>query len=320
MGGKLPLMAPPADRTAFVTAAGGFLGLSLVKVLVARGHQVFGLTGTAVAADRVRRAGAVAVMGDVLEAGSWQDEAAADWVFHLPPHPMCRLRPSGREARSIAHARLQIDANLLDAVAGGVTRQVVYVGETACYGPVGPRPITEDEAPHPSAWGQLLRPALDRLEGYIVAGLPIVTAFAGWVYGPSSWFRERIIEPVMSGRRVLQFGGGGPLVSAIHVRDCARALVHLAAHGEHGGRYFLVDNEPVRMHRLAETFARHADRPLRIRRVPAIATRLAVGPILADCLRRDAVFSNIRLRGTGYRFRYPTIESGMQQVVAALEE
>ena len=26
------------------------------------------------------------VMGDLLEPGQWQDEAAADWVFHLPPH------------------------------------------------------------------------------------------------------------------------------------------------------------------------------------------------------------------------------------------
>lgn len=319
-GGHTTGMAIPADATAFVTGAGGFLGISIVKVLVARGHQVFGLTATLAAADRVRRAGAVPVMGDLLEAGRWQDEAAADWVFHLPPHPICRLRASHREARSIANARLQIDAHLLDAVAGGVTRQIVYVGETACYGPVGPRPITEDEPPHSSPWGRLLRPALDRLDGYVVAGLPIVTAFAGWVYGQSSWFRERIIDPVISGRRVLQFGGAGPLVSAIHVRDCARALVHLAEHGENGGRYFLVDNEPVRMHRLAETFARHANRPLRTRRVPAIATRLVVGPILADCYQRDAAFSNIRLRGTGYRFRYPTIESGVQQVVAALEE
>jgi nucleoside-diphosphate-sugar epimerase len=313
-------MATPAAATAFITGAGGFLGTWLVKVLVARGHQVFGLTGTLPAADRVRRAGAIPVMGDLLEPGQWQDEAAADWVFHLPPHPMCRLRVTRSEAQSIAAARLRMDAHLLDAVAGGVTRQIVYVGDTACYGPVGSRPITEDELPQPSAWGEYLKPALDRLDGYVVAGLPIITAFAGWVYGHSSWFRERIIEPVTSGRRVLHFAGGGPLMSAIHVRDCARALVHLAGHGESGGRYFLVDNEPVRMHRLAETFARQANRPLRIRRVPALATRLVVGPILADCFQQDAVFSNIRLRGTGYRFRYPTIESGLQQVVAALEE
>ena len=251
---------------------------SLVKVLVARGHQVFGLTPSAEAAQRVRRAGAVPVMGDLLEPGKWQDEAAADWVFHLPPHAGCRPWVTRRRAASITRARLLMDAHLLDAVAAGATRRIVYVADTSCYGATGPHPITEDEPPRPSAWGRCLTPALDRLDGYVVAGLPIVTAFPGWVYGNGSWFRERVIEPVMAGRRVLQFGKTGPWVSPIHVHDCARALVHLAEHGEPGGRYFLVNSDPIRMHEFADTFARLANRPLRVWRLPASAARLVVGP------------------------------------------
>jgi nucleoside-diphosphate-sugar epimerase len=108
---------------------------------------------------------------------------------------------------------------------------------------VGRRAITEDEAPTPSAWGRCLAPVLDRLDGYIAAGLPILTALPGWAYGNASWFRDRVVEPVMTGRRVLQFGRTGPWVSPIHVDDCARALVHLAEHGEPGGRYFLVNSD-----------------------------------------------------------------------------
>ena len=79
-----------------------------------------------------------------------------------------------------------MDANLLDAVAGGSTRRVVYVADACCYGPTGCRSITEDEPSRPSAWRHGLTPALDRLDGYIAAGLPIVTAFPGWVYGNGS--------------------------------------------------------------------------------------------------------------------------------------
>jgi hypothetical protein len=32
------------------------------------------------------------------------------------------------------------------------------------------------------------------------------------------------------------------------------------------------------------------------------------------------VFSNIRLRGIGFRFRYPSFEQGLQQVVGVLDE
>ena len=306
--------------TTFITGAAGFIGTELVKLLVARGHQVVGLAESVEAAAHVRRAGAVAVIGDLLEAGQWQDEAAADWVFHLPPRPACGLRLSRRRAASIARSRVAMDTHLLDAVASGSTRRIVYVADTSVYGAVGPRAITEDARPAPSTWGRCLAPALDRLDGYVAAGLPIVTAFPGWVYGNGSWFRECVIEPVMTGRRVLQFGKTGPWVSPIHVHDCARALVHLAEYGSVGSRYFFVNSDPVRMHEFAGTFARLANRPLRVWRLPAPMARLVSSPILHDNVRSDAVFSNIRLRGIGFRFRYSTLEQGIEQILGAIDE
>ena len=306
--------------TAFITGAAGFIGAELVKLLVAHGHQVVGLAESVEAAAQVRLAGAVAVMGDLLEAGQWQDEAAADWVFHLPPQPACGLRSSRRRAASIARSRVAMDSRLLDAVASGSTRRIVYVADTSVYGAVGPRPITEDQGPAPSTWGRCLAPALDRLEGYCAAGLPVVTAFPGWVYGNGSWFRERVIEPVMAGRRVLQVGKTGPWVSPIHVHDCARALVHLAEYGGVGSRYFLVNSDPVRTHEFAGAFARLANRPLRVWWLPAPMVRLVSSPILHDDLRSDAVFSNIRLRGIGFRFRYSTLEQGIRQILGTIDE
>jgi nucleoside-diphosphate-sugar epimerase len=313
-------MAGDTKATAFVTGAAGFIGTELIKTLVEGGHPVFGLVRSLEAADRVRRAGAAAVMGNLLEPGQWQDEAGADWVFHLPPHPLRMRRVTRRRAEAIGRDRVSMDAHLLDAVAAGPTRRIVYVADTGSYGSTGVRAVTEDEPLRPSAWGRCLAPALDRLDGYVVAGLPIVTALPGWVYGDALWFRDRVIDPVMAGRRVLQFGKTGPWVSPIHVHDCARALVHLAEHGEAGGRYFLVNSHPVRTNAFAETFARLANRPLRTWRVPAAAARFMVGPVVADELQAGAVFSNIRLRGIGFRFRYPTLEQGLQQILGALDE
>ena len=303
-----------------MTGAAGFIGSELVKVLVARRHRVFGLAGSVDAAERVRRAGATPVLGDLLEPGSWQDQAGADWVFHLPPHPVNGPRVTWRRAAAIARARVLMDAHLLDAVAAGATQRIVYAADTSWYGATGARPITEDTPPQPSAWGRCLTPALERVEGYVIAGQPIVAAFPGWVYGNGGWFRHRVIEPVMAGRHVLQFGKTGPWVSPIHVEDCARALVHLAERGEPGGRYFLVNHDPVRLYEFARLFARLANRPLRLLRVPAAAIRLAVGPVLADHLLADAVYSNIRLRGIGFRFQYPTLDPGLQQILEAIDE
>jgi len=304
--------------SAFVTGAAGFVGIELIKVLVAAGHRVLGLARSQEGATRVRRAGAAAVIGDLMKPGRWQDEAAADWVFHLASHPTGGTRVSRSEAMFIARARVLMDAHLLDTVATGATRRIVYVADTSCYGSHGPDSITEDAPLRPSAWGRRLIPALERLDNYINAGFPIVTALPGWVYGNGSWFRDFVIEPITTGGRVMQFGRVGPWISPIHVHDCARALVYLADRGGHGGRYFLVNNEPSRLHDLADTFARLARRPLRVRRLPAAATRVVVGPVLAEHIRTDALFSNIRLRGIGFRFHYPTLEQGLEQIVEAL--
>ena len=309
-----------AGATAFVTEAGGFIGTELIELLVSRGHHVIGLVGSAQAAQRVRRAGATAVMGDLQVPGQWQDEAAADWVFHLAAHSFNGSRISRKRAEWITKARVSMDGHLLDAVGAGTTRRIVYVADASCYGATSDRAITEDAPLRPSPWGRCFTPALDRVEGYLAAGLPIVTAFPGWVYGNGSWFCERVIKPVTTRRRVLQFGKPGPWISPIHVHDCARALVHLAERGELGGRYFLVNSGQVRTCDFAETFARLANLPLRMWQVPGAITRLMAGPVLADHIRADAVLSNIRLRGMGFRFEYPTIEEGIQEVLGALHE
>jgi nucleoside-diphosphate-sugar epimerase len=268
---------------------------------------------------RLRRAGAIAIRGDLLVPGQWQDEAAADWVFHIPPCAPTGARSWRRDER-IAATHTVMDRHLLDAVAAGTTRRIVYVADPGCYGPTGTRPVTEDELSVSPGRAHCLVRVLDRLDGYVLAGLPIVTAMPGCVYGNASWFRERVVDPVMAERHILQFGKSGPWVSPIHVHDCARALVHLAERGDVGGRYFLANSEPIRMNDFAQTFARLANRRLRVCRVPAAAAGLLVGHPLADYVQGNLAFSNIRLRGIGFRFRYPTLEQGIEQVLGELHE
>ena len=115
-------MANDARPTAFVTGASGFLGSELVRVLVARGYQVFGLARSVESTQHLRRAGAIAIRGDLLVPGQWQDEAAAHWVFHIPPGAPARAR-SWRQDERLAHTRVVMDRHLLDAVAAGATRR-----------------------------------------------------------------------------------------------------------------------------------------------------------------------------------------------------
>jgi len=148
-----------------------------------------------------------------------------------------------------------------------------------------------------------------------VLGAPIVSAFPGFVYGQGSWFDQSIIKPLEAGRPLLQIGSHSPRISPIHVRDCARALVHLAEHGRVGGRYFVVNDQPTTFASLMTGLAEVMRRPARSIRVPAWVAPLLLGPFLAEYMRYDAVFSNARLRALGFQFLFPTVEDGLREVV-----
>jgi hypothetical protein len=197
-----------------------------------------------------------------------------------------------------------MDAHLLDRGGSGATRRLSAWRTASWYGARGSLHITEDE-PRPSAWGRR-RPALDRLDGHVVAGLPIVTAFPGCVYGDASGFAGASSTLSWPSPRTCSLAkpdrGVSPFMSTTVLVPCCTCRARRSQR-----RYYLVNRDPVLLHELAETFARLANRPLRdSRRLRAGFG--SVGPVLGRlCARSDAVFSNIRLRGIGFRYRYPTL-------------
>ncbi len=186
------------------------------------------------------------------------------------------------------------------------------------YGASGGAPITEDVEPHPYALGKVVADAFDLVEPHLLMGVPLVCAFPGIVYGNGSWFAEYVIRPLLAGRPVVRFGRTTPLQPAIHVRDCARAIVHLAQHGKVGGRYFLANDQPARLDEIVAELARQLGRRLRLLTLPRALAPLLLGPLLAEYGERDAVLSNARLRALGFSFLYPTIADGVREVAGGL--
>jgi nucleoside-diphosphate-sugar epimerase len=302
--------------TIFVTGGSGFIGASFVRHALGAGHRLQLLTRSPASAERARRWGADPVPGDLGIAGSWQEVAArAEVVVHLAQPETYGRRITARRAAAFRDQRLRMDANLLDCLRANTVQRIVYVGGTSYYGQQGGQLVDEETTPRPRGWGPYIAPAIEALDAYCERGLPILQAFPAWVYGPGSWYAQYQLEPLLAGRSLVNLRGHDPAISVVHVEDVARALLHLIDHGEAGKRYFIADDRPLPAARLAELTARVMNVAIRIRRLPLLVARLAVGRIIAESLTTEARLSNERLKKTGFQFAFPTTADGVPDVV-----
>jgi len=305
------------SETLFVTGGTGYIGSVFVQRALAANYTVQVLTRSETSAERVRKAGAQPILGDLGVKGDWQAvAAAAQRVVHLAQPETFGERVTKQRAERYRMNRLTMDAHLLDALKPDVVQRIVYVGGTSYYGDQGKEMRDETARPDPKGWGPYVAEAIEKLDTYRKRGLPIVEAFPAWVYGPASWFVEYTLEPLRAGKALTGLRGPDHIFSPIHVEDCARALLHLLTHGDVGQRYFIVDDRPVYLGAIGETAARALDVPMKTRRVPVFLARMILGPVVADSLTCNVCLSNARLKSTGFTLDYPTIEEGIPDVVA----
>jgi nucleoside-diphosphate-sugar epimerase len=301
----------------FLTGGTGFIGSVLTRELVARGHAVRVLARSSESASAARALGAEPIDGDLLREGPWQSAAsAADHVVHLAQPATFGARVSRERAEAYRRDRLAMDRHLLAPLPAGRAGRIVYVGGTSYYGDLGRAMCDEDARPAPRGWGPYIAPAIDELDAHVKRGLPIVTAFPGYVYGDGSWFREYVLRPLRKGMKINTIAARSRFGSPIHVRDCARAIALLLDRGEVGRRYFVVDDRPVPWATFYGAAAKGMGQELRLRHIPVWMLRLLVGPVVTDSILSDAVLSNARLKALGFKLEFPTIDQGIPDVVA----
>src|SRR5262245_7335796 len=94
-----------------VTGAGGLVGTLVLDRLRARGDQV-----TAVGRHARSATGVAWAVGDVTEAGPWQDAvAAADAVVHLAGEPLDRKRWSPEQKGRLTRSRVEGTRRVVEA-------------------------------------------------------------------------------------------------------------------------------------------------------------------------------------------------------------
>ncbi len=314
----------------FLAGATGVLGRALVPRLVARGHEVVGMTRSASKQDLVRSLGARPVVADALDPDAVAQAVACaepEVIVHeltalSGPMTIGDARHPERFSGAVMTNRLRTEATdhlLAAGRAVGARRFVAQSFGAFRWARTGGPVLTEADPldPNPPAAlgtaqeGYLyLEQAVTRIDW----GDGLALRYGGF-YGPGtsvSLAADAVFAAPIRKRRFPIVGDGGGVWSHIHVQDAAAATAVALERGQ-PGIYNIVDDEPALVRDWLPVLANALDaKPPR--RIPRWLGRLAAGETATLMMTDVRGASNEKAkRELGWQPRYASWRQGFAQ-------
>jgi nucleoside-diphosphate-sugar epimerase len=240
----------------FLTGATGFIGSHIIPELLARGHQVLGLTRSDAGASWLETAGAEPHRGDLehpetLASGA----AAADAVIHCAfDHDFAAfVANTKKDERNIAAMGTALE---------GTHKPILITSGVGLGTPLDGGPATEDvlnpRHPNPRIATELAGAAL------VARRIDVRTIRLPQVHDTT---KAGLITPLVAEARragaIAYVGEGLTRWAAAHVSDVARLYVLALEKGEPGARYNASAEEGVTARAIAEAIGRGTGLPVR---------------------------------------------------------
>jgi nucleoside-diphosphate-sugar epimerase len=309
----------------FVAGATGVLGRQLVPQLVARGHEVVGMTRSAAKQDLLRSLGARPVVADALDPDSVA-QAVASAEPEVIVHQLTALsgdfdmRHIDRFFETTNRLRTEGTDHLLAAARAVGARRFVAQSYAGWPAERSGGPVKDENAPFDPDPPEALRgmmAAIRHLEEAVTGAtwLEGVVLRYGGCYGPGTTLSADPAASHTAAIRKRQFpvvGDGGGIWSFIHVADAAAATAVAVEHGERGV-YNVVDDEPAPARSWMPELARvlGAKPP---RRVPRWLGRILAGEAATIMMTEVRGASNEKAkRELGWKPRYASWRQGFAQ-------
>ena len=258
---------------AFVTGGTGFIGWHVVQKLLRRGHSVWALARSESGADRLQKAGATVVWGDILDPESMRDVIRdSDVVFHLAAWYKLGSQPEDTaEKVNVTGTR-----NVLELAYDLGVPKIIYTSTVNVLGDTFGEYVNEDYRLQPAQeytfpneyertkWKAHYEIALPLIE----KGAPIIIVMPGAVYGPGDPSLVGDLMRAYAMGLLPLFPGPETKITLAHVEDIGEGHLLAAEKGRIGESYLLT-GPGVNFREMAEMWAQTSRKPSPIAYVPA---------------------------------------------------
>ena len=258
-----------------LTGGTGFVGSSVLPALLRHGHSVLALARSDAAAERLERAGAITVRGDLTDTDALLRYAReADGVIHVasPGDATSGLVDAGVAAAFVAALT---DSDKPYVHTGGVWVLGDTHGLVDAGAPFDPPALTAWRLP---VEAKVLESTADGVRSMVVA--------PGIVYGYGAGLPNLIVQAPRRNGTLLYPGPGDQHWATVHVDDLAELYVAALERGEGGSFYLGVNGDTPTVRELAEAASRAAGLGGAVAPEPREETVARLGP-LAEALFLD---------------------------------
>lgn len=299
------------NNRVLITGGSGLVGRHLCQELADRGYWINVLTRATDMTDQGR-----------LRYFNWDVEKGridpaclegVNYVIHLAGENIGALPWSNRRKEAIVDSRIDPIAILyrhMETTPNHV-KAVISASATGYYGDRGAELLTEEHAPKKGFLGDTcVRWERAVQEGQRL-GLRTVSLRSGAVLAAKGGMYGKIRSLARAGLGVV-FGNGRQYLPWVHIDDAVQAYIHAMENPAMIGAYNLVAPEQITLGEFTKQVAAFFGKTIWIPPIPVTLLKIVMGQMSQILLDSTRVSAD-KLIASGFKFRYPTLRSAIDQ-------
>ncbi len=300
-------------ETVLITGGTGLVGKRLTKKLLKKGYNVSILSRTAKQSDTVK----YYTWNIVEKTIDKQAVLTADYIIHLAGAGVADKRWTKNRKKLIIDSRVKSVELLFNTAKENNHKLKAFISAsgTNCYGTTTSEKIfTENDTFANDFLGKVCELWENAANKFKSLDIRVVKLRTGIVLSKSGGAFEKLSKPIKLGFGSI-IGSGKQYMPWIHINDLCEMYISAIEKNSINGSYNAISPEYQNNESFTKLIAKSFNKPIWLPKIPSHFLRLILGE-MSTIVTEGSRVSSKKIERTGFKFKYPTLESALKNLVS----